>query len=131
MPAIIRKDVVYPGGSVDVVDNLDSTASDKALSANMGRELNEKITFKDFVVETKTWSAYERSTSLDITHENTNYRPISATWLGGGMAARFILQPFNYSDGDQHQYRLSIFHAHGESTTQTQSVIRVYYYLIK
>ena len=62
---------------------------------------------------------------------NTIYRPISVTWLGGGMVARFILQPFNYSDADEHQYRLSIFHAHGEYSTQERSVIRVYYYLIK
>lgn len=42
MAAIIKNDVVYGGGSsAEFVDNLTSTDTDKGLTANMGRELNE------------------------------------------------------------------------------------------
>ena len=33
----------YPGGSVEIVDSLESTDTDKALSANMGRELKDNM----------------------------------------------------------------------------------------
>jgi hypothetical protein len=40
------------GGGIDVVDNLTSTDKDKALSANMGRELKEQIDNKMGDIET-------------------------------------------------------------------------------
>lgn len=37
------------GGSINVIDNLESTSIDSALSANMGRELNEKLSTAIFI----------------------------------------------------------------------------------
>lgn len=37
------------GGSINVIDNLESTSTDSALSANMGRELNEKVSNVIFI----------------------------------------------------------------------------------
>lgn len=68
MGAIIKKNVVYgSGGSVEIVDNLESTDSDKALSANMGRELNNKIEEKKFISVSMT----EHLSSSDLKYGKT------------------------------------------------------------
>lgn len=60
MGAIIKKNVVYSGSSVEIVDNLESTDSDKALSANMGRELKEDISGKVDVYQHNAYTKIAR-----------------------------------------------------------------------
>lgn len=57
MGRLIRNGVEYGGGDdsryiskSNVVDNLESTATDLPLSANMGRELNDKMTHSEYVL---------------------------------------------------------------------------------
>ena len=47
MPAIIKKNIVYSSFGDDIINNIESTATNKALSANMGRVLKEYITASD------------------------------------------------------------------------------------
>lgn len=75
MGTLMKNGIPYGGGSggesVEIVDNLESTDTDKALSANMGRELKEIIDNADISTITRTLSLTltftNGSASIDLT----------------------------------------------------------------
>lgn len=76
----------------DIVDDLISTDTDKALSANMGRELNSTKIDKSIFNELKFLTEMSINTSTDkvvLYRSNRKYSKDTDTWINGGSATTF------------------------------------------
>lgn len=71
------------GGTVDVINNLTSTAIDKALSANMGRELNQLLGTHSTTIASETVLGHVKidGATIKITADGTIFADVSGSDL--------------------------------------------------
>lgn len=119
--------------SSDVVDSLTSTATDKPLSANMGKTLNEKIAIvsKRITLGVSFTPAQTKECVFDISDLKQTYSEVYLLNFAGVNGSNYISFQFCFGYEQSNNNRYSVVIRNNSTSDQTASSFDVQFLCIK